>query len=87
MWWFLYGLILGAGIMNLVSWAIHENRQVSWYAWLIGSVALLLITMSLQHFYASRKEMEYKAAWMGLLLLGIPALILIGITSWLFIWS
>jgi len=87
MWWFLYGLIVGAGIMRLVVWVQNANIAVSWYAWLLAGLALLLVTVTAQHFFASYKEMEPKAAWMGLLVMGVPALILAGLTSWLFLSS
>ena len=87
MWWFLYGLVMGAGIMAVVFWVQVQNRDVGWYAWLLGALALVLISLTLQHFFASRKEMEYRPAWMGIVVMGIPAIILAAITSWLFLIS
>ena len=75
MWWFLYGLVMGAGIVTLIFLVRDGNREVSWYVWLLGAIALLLVSLTLQHFFASRKEMEYKAAWMGIVVMGIPAVI------------
>ena len=66
-------------------WVIQENVTVGWYVWLIAALALLLGTLTGQHFFASYKEMEPKAAWMGILVMGIPTLILAGIASWLFL--
>ena len=74
--WFLYGLVLGACIMRVGIWADQGKLVVSWYTWVIGLAAILLGTLAAQHFFASRKELEFKAAWMGLLLLGLPALFL-----------
>jgi hypothetical protein len=85
MWWFLYGLVTGAGGMRLIMWVIQENVTVGWYVWLIAALALLLGTLTGQHFFASYKEMEPKAAWMGVLVMGVPTLILAGIASWLFL--
>ena len=87
MWWFFYGLIMGAGIMSTVNWVQTGNKHVDWYVWIIGALALLLISLTIQHFFASRKEMEYKAAWMGVLMMGMPGIILAGITLWLLIVS
>lgn len=81
MGWFLYGLILGAGGMRLFDWVHEAPVSVGWYVWVLGAVAVLLGTLAVQHFYASRKELEYRAAWVGLLSLGIPA-----ITCVLFAW-
>lgn len=87
MWWFLYGLIVGAGVMRLVVWVQNANIAVGWYVWLLGALALLLGTLSVQHFLASHQELEPKAAWLGILVMGVPALILAGVTSWLFLTS
>lgn len=85
MWWFLYGLVIGAGGMRLVIWVLDENIMVGWYVWLLAVLALLLGTLAVQHFFASLRELEPKAARMGLLVMGIPTLILAGVTSWLFL--
>jgi 4-amino-4-deoxy-L-arabinose transferase-like glycosyltransferase len=68
-------------------WVIQENVTVGWYVWLIAALALLLGTLTGQHFFASYKEMEPKAAWMGVLVMGVPTLILAGVASWLFLTS
>ena len=85
MWWFIYGLCLGAGGMRLLMWAGDDNVAVAWYVWPITIIALISGTLAVQNFFASYKEMEPKAAWMGLLFMGIPAVILAGFASWLFI--
>ena len=85
MWWFLYGLIIGAGGMRLVVWVLDGSIMVGWYVWLLAVLALLLGTLTVQHFFASLRELEPKAARMGLLVMGVPALILAGVTSWLFL--
>jgi hypothetical protein len=87
MWWFLYGLIVGAGVMRLIMWVIQENVTVGWYVWLLGALALLLGTLAAQHYFASLQELEPKAARRGLLVMGVPTLILAGVASWLFLIS
>ena len=76
MWCFIYGLILGAAILAFVLWVRSRKIKVTWYEWLMGSLALLLILLILQNFFASYAESEPTAAWMGVLFMGIPALIL-----------
>ena len=85
MWWFLYGLFVGAGGMRLVMWVCEESIAVGWYAWPLGAIALALGALAAQNFFASYKEMEPRAAWMGLLFIGVPALIVAGIVTWLFL--
>ena len=85
MGWFLYGLFIGAGGMRLVMWVRQEQVDVAWYAWALGVIALALGALAGQNFFASFKELEPRAAWMGLVLIGIPALILAGFTTLLFL--
>lgn len=83
MFWFFYGLIVGAGGMRLIDWTRAAQISVDWYVWLLMGGALLLGTLALQHFLASYQELERKAAWVGLASLGIPALTLAGVALWL----
>ncbi len=80
MWWFLYGLIVGAGAMRLLIWDLEGHMEITWVAWLIGILTLLQATFTIQTFVGSFKEREPRAAWMSLLFMGIPTLILAAIT-------
>ena len=82
MWRFLFGLFMGAGVTRLVMGLQTQDIVVKWYVWLVGAVAFFLATLTLQHFFASLEESEPKAARMGLLVMGIPCLILGGLTLW-----
>jgi hypothetical protein len=85
MGWFFYGLFIGAGGMRLVMWVQQEQIDVAWYAWALGVIALALGALAGQNFFASFKELEPRAAWMGLIFIGVPALILAGVTTLLFL--
>jgi len=87
MWWFLYGLIVGAGGMRLILWVQNENMRVGWYVWIMGAIAILLSAVTAQHFFASYKELEPRAAWRGALFMGVPALLLAGVAAWLLLSS
>jgi hypothetical protein len=76
MWWFLFGLVLGAGILSLGLWIRARKIRMTWYEWIMGLAALLLLLLILQNFVGSIVEQETRAAWMGVLVLGIPAVIL-----------
>jgi drug/metabolite transporter (DMT)-like permease len=76
MGWFIMGLILGAGITVLAQWVLARQLGVKWYEWVIGALSLLLILLIIQNFIASQAENEPTAAWMGLLFMGVPAVIL-----------
>jgi len=85
MWWFISGLIVGAGIMRLVAWVQSTGFGIGWYAWLILGLMVILGTLTVQHFFAAYKRQETRAAWMGVLIMGVPAVILAGISAWLFL--
>ena len=87
MWRFIYGLIVGGGGMRLILWVQNENIRVGWYVWIMGAIAVLLGALTIQHFFASYKELEPKAAWMGVLFMGIPTLLLAGVATWLLLAS
>ena len=75
MWWFIYGLLMGSGITGL-AWGLNAvNTSLAWYVWLLISLALLMFTLTIQHYVASIKEMEPMAARRGALALGTPGLV------------
>ena len=80
MWWFLYGLIVGGGAMRVLIWDLEGHMEITWVAWLIAILTLLLATFTIQTFVGSFKEREPRAAWMSLLFMGVPTLILAAIT-------
>ena len=75
MFWFFYGLFVGAGAMRLLIWVKEGSITIPWYGWATGIITLLLATLALQTFFASFQEREPKAAWLSLLFIGVPTLI------------
>ena len=78
MWRFIYGVVVGAGGMALWDWVQAENNSVAWYVCPLMLLALALVTLAAHHFFASKAELEPKAAWIGLVIIGVPALLLSG---------
>lgn len=76
MWWFLFGLVLGGCILALLQWKGAKKIRMTWYEWAMGIASLILILLVVQNFVGSVSEEEPRAAWMGVLFLGIPAVIL-----------
>ena len=76
MWWFVFGLVLGAVILALVLRVRTRKISLTWYEWIMGIAALILVLLVIQNFVGSIAEEETRAAWMGVLFLGIPAVIL-----------
>lgn len=75
MWWFIYGLVIGSGITGLV-WGLNAtNSSLSWYVWIFIALALVMFTLTIQHYVGSIKEMEPMAARRGAVMLGTPGVI------------
>ncbi len=79
--WFVFGVIVGAGGYGLAVWLRRTVVRITWYEWTLGVIALVLALLALQNLFASRAEMEDKAGWMGLLFLGLPAVVLAAIVG------
>lgn len=80
---FIIGLVVGAGLVALVLWLISRGVVVRWYEWLIGILGLIILLFTIQNFITSFAEYEEYAAWTFLWVLGIPAIVLIGIACFL----
>jgi len=77
----MIGLIVGAALLALVLWLKGRDIRVAWYEWLIGIVGLLLLLFTIQNLVGSLAELEPTAAYMFLLVTGLPALILL-VVAW-----
>ncbi|AAW39223.1 MAG: putative reductive dehalogenase anchoring protein [Dehalococcoides mccartyi] len=78
--WFFIGILIGALVLGFIWWLKHKNLHLTWYEWLIGAVGLILLVFTLQNFMGSFEEVESKAAYMFLLVTGLPSLILLALT-------
>ena len=87
MYWFFYGVLVGAGVMGLLIGVREGSITVPWYGWAIGIITFLLGTLTLQTFFASFQEREPRAAWMSLLFMGVPTLILATVTAITVSWA
>ena len=87
MFWFFYGLLVGAGAMRLLIWVKDGIIVIPWYGWAIGIITFLLASLTLQTFFASFQEREPRAAWMSLFFMGVPTLILAVVTAITVSWA
>jgi len=78
--WFLLGAVIVGGFVLLLNWMRSNNRSFTWYEWLLGVIGLALLVFAVQSFYGSMVEDESQAAWMFLLIFGVPAIIVFAIT-------
>lgn len=79
--WSIAMAVIGGGIVALAIWLRSRNIETRWYDWLIGAIGLVILLFTIQNFYTSFTEVEPLAAWMFILLPGLPALVLIGIAT------
>ena len=77
--WLIIGLVAGAALLALVIWLRSRDIKVTWYEWLIGVIGLLLLLFTIQNLVGSFAELEPTAAYMFLLVTGLPALILLAV--------
>ncbi|AGG08561.1 dehalogenase [Dehalococcoides mccartyi] len=78
--WFFIGIIIGALVLSFIWWLRRKNLNLTWYEWVLGILGLLLLVFTLQNFMGSFEEIESKAAYMFLLITGLPSLILLALT-------
>jgi len=83
--WFIIALVVGIALTALVLWLRGRDIKVTWYEWLIGLVGLALLLYTVQNFVTAFAELESQAAWMFLLVLGLPAVILLAV-AWQLVW-
>ena len=83
MLWFIIGIIVGAGGLWLVQRSRDPEVTTTWYGWVLGILGAVLILLSIEAFTGSLAESEPQAAWMSLLTLGLPGVILAALAWWL----
>ncbi len=81
MFWFIIGIIVGAGGFALIQRTRRPDVPTTWYGWVLGIAAAVLGLLAVEAFTGSFAELEPTAAWMSLLALGLPAIIL-GALAW-----
>lgn len=79
--WLIIGLVAGAAILGFFMWMRSRNISMKWYEWIIAIVGVALLLFTIQNFFDGFAEGEPTAAWMFLLITGLPAVILLAV-SW-----
>ncbi len=77
----LIGALIAFGLYALAGWLRSHSIKVLWYDWLIGIVGVVLLLIAVQHYFGASAELFSFAAWMGLAIVGVPALILL-VVAW-----
>jgi hypothetical protein len=75
-WYVLLGFILGGGVVYLGSLLKEKSIKLKWYEWVLVILGLLFFLFLGQTFIASFGEGEPRAAWMSLIFLGLPIVLI-----------
>ncbi len=78
--WFLLGALVVLFIMVLRNWIARKQVKLAWSSWLGIIIAAILVFFTIAWCVTSIIESENRAALMGLLFIGLPALIIFGLT-------
>lgn len=77
--WFLYiivGFIMGGGAVIIWNTLKNASLKLVWYEWILLILCFVTFMFLAQTFIASFQEYEPKAAWLTLVFMGIPILIM-----------
>ncbi|AII59018.1 dehalogenase [Dehalococcoides mccartyi CG4] len=73
---FIIGIIIGGAAILVFQTLRNKHIALKWYEWLVGAIGLSLALMAIQHYFGAMAEGYPYAAWVGSLIIGIPAIIL-----------
>ena len=85
LYWWLYGVVIGAGGYALIEWAGNLSQPPAWYAWVLLVAGIGGLTFTWHHFVESYAELEPKAGWVGMGFFGLPSIIITGLSVWSFV--
>ncbi|ACZ61271.1 hypothetical protein [Dehalococcoides mccartyi] len=77
--WFLIGIAIGAAVLGIVALLRTKKIALTWYEWVLGIIGMGLLLFTLQNFFGSFAELESKAAYVFLIIPGIPAVIMLAL--------
>jgi uncharacterized membrane protein len=75
-WYILVGFIMGGGAVMI--WHTLKNLKLKlvWFEWILLILCFVAFMFMSQTFIASFQEFEPKAAWLSLVFMGIPILLM-----------
>jgi hypothetical protein len=75
-WYVVIGFLMGGGLVYSVTTLNAMDITPLWYEWILGVFFMLLFIFMGQTFITSFKEFEPRAAWMTLVFMGIPNIVI-----------
>ena len=83
MFYLMAAIIIGAAVW-FFTWAIVKQKVLKWYVWVMGIVGVIGLIATAQHSIATLLEGAPFALGPGLLLFGLPSLLLLGVGAQLY---
>jgi len=80
-WYVLMGFLMGGGAVYLRYLIRDKSLKLVWYEWGLISLAFVTFMFMGQTFIACFGEGEPRAAWMTLLFMGVPIMIMAVLTA------
>lgn len=78
--YFLIGCFTGGYLVSIRNRMKRKSVRFVWYEWILTVVNLLFYILLIQTFIASLAEGEPQAAWMSVVFLGVPVVVLTVVT-------
>lgn len=75
---YLLGILTSVGVIIMISYS--KKYVLKWHSWTLGILAIFTTLFTIAWSWSSILEKEPQASAMGLLIFGIPALIMIFVT-------
>ncbi len=79
-WYVVVGFIMGGGLTCLLFQLKSRSVKLKWFEWIGVIIILLMFMFMAQTFIASYQEMVPRAAWLTVVFMGIP-MIVIGVLT------
>ena len=75
-WYVVTGFVMGGGSVFIVTKLNAMDIKLLWYEWILGGLFMLIFMFMVQIFIASFKEFKPRAAWMTIVFMGFPILLI-----------
>ncbi len=75
-WYVLVGFLMGGGAVMIWNMLKNASLKLLWYEWILVVLSFFTFMLMGQTFIASYQEYEPRAAWLSLVFMGIPILLM-----------
>ena len=75
-WYVVIGFLMGSGLVYILTKLNAMDVTLFWYEWILGILFMSIFIFMGQTFIASFKEFAPRAAWMALVFMGVPNILI-----------